>query len=252
MTSIWLLAIFALAGFLIGAILFPRRLTVEVPRTVYRDTPAKKSDRPVSEGAMARRIDDLDLSSVKERLSEEGWDGERIRRAVLAYRQFLYLYGIGTHPIVPWSDDLDQVWHAHILQMRKYEEDCRQLFGETLYHDTAMKRGTKMHAAGVQATRAAYQRTFEPPRNVSSDQAASYRSDSEDSFMPFYMWAAMQPSPAAASYGISAALESPHGANDSWGAHPSGGDSGSTSSPSCGSSCGSSCGGGGGGGCGSS
>ena len=46
------------------------------------------------------------------------------------YKQFLYL--IATNPgevVVPWSEDLDDLWHEHILDTQKYAEDCQAIFG---------------------------------------------------------------------------------------------------------------------------
>lgn len=53
---------------------------------------------------------------------------------VALYRQWLVLClrypDVG---IVP-TTDIDQVWHAHILDTAKYEQDCQHVFGFFLHH----------------------------------------------------------------------------------------------------------------------
>jgi hypothetical protein len=43
----------------------------------------------------------------------------------------VYLYP--NVPIVP-NREIDQVWHQHILDTSKYDEDCQMLFGRVLHH----------------------------------------------------------------------------------------------------------------------
>lgn len=177
-------------------IFLPRRVHVEEIR--YRDRPPKRSDRPLSDGEMRRRLDRLDLSSVEQRLKEKRWSARRIKSILIEYRKFLYLFGTGTNLVVPWSADLDEVWHVHILQMRKYAEDCQMLFGEVLFHDTTVSKGTDRHRHGTSETNAAYRKAFEPGPGTDLHTAHRYRSDSSDLLMPFPMWVALHGSPSGA------------------------------------------------------
>ncbi len=80
----------------------------------------------------------IDLSPISEKLRH----GNPVRwtRAVLAeaetnYRRFLALHLM--HPaesLVP-NEILDEYWHQHILDTRKYAADCETVFGFFLHHD---------------------------------------------------------------------------------------------------------------------
>lgn len=65
-----------------------------------------------------------------------GWDRQRAENAIAQYRRWLWL--LSSYPcerLVP-SRDIDQVWHCHILDTKKYREDCKSLFaGEFLHHN---------------------------------------------------------------------------------------------------------------------
>lgn len=84
------------------------------------------------------RIELLDLDPIKIKLmdSEEGesWSRQTADHADLLYRRFLYLNAkYPSRSIVP-SKLVDTVWHAHILDTRKYAEDCDHIFGQFLHH----------------------------------------------------------------------------------------------------------------------
>jgi hypothetical protein len=85
------------------------------------------------------QINALDFEAIKERLIHrkkggEGWSLERANAAEREYRRFLYLAkkfpNERTAPIV----DVDTFWHHHILDTRKYADDCQRVFGYLLHH----------------------------------------------------------------------------------------------------------------------
>ena len=60
--------------------------------------------------------------------------GDEVLRAVHQYRRFLSLKL--RHPkanLVP-TDDIDLIWHTHILDTENYALDCQKLFGSFLHH----------------------------------------------------------------------------------------------------------------------
>ncbi|WP_347245069.1 glycine-rich domain-containing protein-like [Thermogutta sp.] len=58
-----------------------------------------------------------------------------LEAAALAYRRFLTLHQrYPDRTLVP-SALIDLVWHYHILDTRKYAEDCQRIFGYFLHHD---------------------------------------------------------------------------------------------------------------------
>lgn len=86
-----------------------------------------------------RRADAIDLEPVIFKLvTPDPGDTplslkEADRRAGL-YRQYMALNLMYPHePIVP-TREIDSMWHQHILDTRKYAEDCEQLYGFFLHH----------------------------------------------------------------------------------------------------------------------
>ena len=81
---------------------------------------------------------DLDLSRVKRKIVHPkhglGWSKERADRAEQMYRNFLVLVGLrSAKRLVPF-DDIDEMWHFHILDTVKYRDDCEMIFGHYLDH----------------------------------------------------------------------------------------------------------------------
>ena len=63
----------------------------------------------------------------------KGWTIEKTQQAIADYLKFLTLRHL--YPaleIVP-SEEIDRVWHTHILDTQKYAVDCQQVFGSFLY-----------------------------------------------------------------------------------------------------------------------
>lgn len=77
----------------------------------------------------------LDLAPVKFKLvKESSWDLERANLVEPQYKAFLFLIGTRRdHMFVP-TQDIDTMWHTHILDTRKYMTDCAQYFGEYIHH----------------------------------------------------------------------------------------------------------------------
>jgi hypothetical protein len=86
-----------------------------------------------------RKIDELDLSMVKMKLclpiekEGKGWTSERVDIVELWYRRFLKLCAVRSKDLVP-TKLVDEMWHAHILDTRKYHADCQAIFGHYLHH----------------------------------------------------------------------------------------------------------------------
>lgn len=82
-------------------------------------------------------IANLDLEPVAYKLRTKlKWPEERIEQAIEAYRKFLQQVrdaGQGAYHR-PTSEDVDEVWHAHILHTRKYAEDCAAALGWFFHH----------------------------------------------------------------------------------------------------------------------
>jgi hypothetical protein len=88
--------------------------------------------------AAVELVDSVDLTPISRQLQHddpETWTAESIDKIELKYRRFLVLNVL--HPNTTLSVDkaLDDYWHQHILDTRKYAEDCQRVFGYFLHHD---------------------------------------------------------------------------------------------------------------------
>jgi hypothetical protein len=82
------------------------------------------------------KVNLIDFSPLKMKLLHENWSEESIDQAESSYKRFLVLrlvYGANI-AFVP-NHIIDEYWHYHILDTRKYAMDCNQLFGKFIHHD---------------------------------------------------------------------------------------------------------------------
>lgn len=187
-------------------------------------------------------IQALDLSKVKEKLkSKKGfwwkWKND-VNKIELQYKQFLYTAAINPEEIVvPFSQDMDDLWHEHILDTSKYEKDCMAIFGKIFHHNPHLPVGSKEQVKAYTKTKEMYKEAFaEKAKSKSSDNPGC----SGSTFIPIFCGGGVSQSHAAVSHHDSGSHSHDSGGHSS----DSGGHSGcGGSSASCG-------GGGGGGGCG--
>jgi hypothetical protein len=113
-------------------------------------------------------INALDLEPIKQRLMNrsgaKGWTPERADAVEREYRRFLCLVKIYRDaPLAPVID-VDEFWHYHILDTKKYAADCERVFGYFLHHfPYAGMRGKEDEEARERIatrTRAMYEKTF--------------------------------------------------------------------------------------------
>lgn len=190
-------------------------------------------------------IRDLDLTTVKNKLaSKKSWwwnSWNDIDKLELEYKQFLYLIAINSDKmVVPWTQDLDDLWHEHILDTQKYADDCQKIFGKFIHHNPHVPKGSSKHSTAFNDTKKMYKEAFKEKADKKksgssgSGCGAGCGSTNNTVIMPV----------------VFCGSASSHSSGSSCSSGTSGGSSCSTSSCSSGSSCGSSCGGGGcGGGC---
>ncbi len=89
-----------------------------------------------------RAIENLNLRMIKEKLMQaKGWTQEQADIAEKWYKRFLILrVKYPDHNAVP-NELIDSVWHQHILDTRKYTDDCAGIFGEFLHHRPSYDKG---------------------------------------------------------------------------------------------------------------
>lgn len=81
-------------------------------------------------------LDDPEVAlSFTDRLARENdWTMEYAVRAILEYKKFIFLLTISKSPLTP-SDQVDQVWHLHLLYTQSYWEDfCEKTINKKIHH----------------------------------------------------------------------------------------------------------------------
>jgi len=94
---------------------------------------AVRSDQEVREA-----IENIDLEPIKVKLMDkdegQGWTLNQANEIEVWYRRFLFLsWKHQEQSIVP-NKLVDKFWHQHILDTRKYAEDCERIFGFFFHH----------------------------------------------------------------------------------------------------------------------
>jgi hypothetical protein len=65
---------------------------------------------------------------------ENGWSLEYAMETVLEYKKFMFLLCVADHPLTP-SDQVDQVWHLHLLYTESYWVSfCEHTIGRKIHH----------------------------------------------------------------------------------------------------------------------
>jgi hypothetical protein len=79
--------------------------------------------------------DDTSSLTFSDRLAREnGWTKEFTLRAIEEYKKFMFLICTVDHPLTP-SDEVDQVWHLHLLYTQSYwKEFCAVILKKEIHH----------------------------------------------------------------------------------------------------------------------
>lgn len=96
---------------------------------------------------------------------DNGWAAPYTRRVVEQYRRYAYLCCTAGHVVVP-SEQVDQVWHQHLLDTQPYWDIfCKQVLRRPLHHRPS-KGGINdrhRHIELYEQTLASYERAFSSP-----------------------------------------------------------------------------------------
>jgi len=110
--------------------------------TTHMIAQAPSNELPISRALSAeeKRCIDListyDLSPIREKIVKDNALPESIvDEAILEYRKYMILLRIGFQELTMCSQEVDEVWHAHILFTQSYAKFCRQAFGGFVHHD---------------------------------------------------------------------------------------------------------------------
>lgn len=115
----------------------------------------------------------LDLSFLEQRLSSKlKWSDSKIKNTIRRYKNFLILRYKYPEPLGP-TEDIDEVWHAHILHTTEYFRDCKAIFGYYIHHNPFNEVGNKEAEAGMDKiyyrTSELYIQEFQEPYSLNLD-----------------------------------------------------------------------------------
>jgi hypothetical protein len=84
------------------------------------------------------KLDSLNLETIAQKLmhpkSGQGWTSSQVNQAITHYKLFLYLIYLYPNRAIAPTPEIDTIWHQHILDTRKYAQDCQWLFGYFVHH----------------------------------------------------------------------------------------------------------------------
>lgn len=110
-------------------------------------------------------LDEPDISfGFTDRIARENdWTIEYSIRTILEYKKFIFLLTIANHPLTP-SDQVDQVWHLHLIYTQSYwEEFCGTILNKKIHHNPT-NGGTSEKIKFInwyEKTKELYLKTFE-------------------------------------------------------------------------------------------
>jgi hypothetical protein len=126
------------------------------------------------------KIDDPEATfAFSTRLQRENdWTSLFAARAVEEYKRFLYLARVSGHEVTP-SQEVDEVWHLHLLYTRSYWNDlCATVLMRPLHHGPTKggRREDRRYLDNYTATLDAYRHEFreEPPADLWPDAVSRF------------------------------------------------------------------------------
>jgi hypothetical protein len=106
--------------------------------------------------------------------SEAGLNEEEVELAIEEYRRFLILKIENPRENLAPTILMDKAWHMHILDTRRYAEDCEVMFGRFLHHrpsydrDESTERGNALVVASEMLSSLYSDRFGHDPLDVSA------------------------------------------------------------------------------------
>lgn len=105
--------------------------------TAIQTSPDLVGPLPTPVDELLPTVQKLDFSRLRFKYaeaSEAEMTGEQWDKAELEYRRFLHLKKLYPGVSMVPSKQVDQIWHAHILDTKAYREDCEKVFGRFIDH----------------------------------------------------------------------------------------------------------------------
>ncbi len=124
------------------------------------------------EKLQAYNLDDphSDLLFSQRLANENVWPNEFGKRVIEEYKKFVFLAMHAGHPVTP-SDEVDQVWHLHMIYTYEYWTNfCQNVLGRRLHHGPTKggKQENEKYDDWYTKTKESYKRFFleEPPEDI--------------------------------------------------------------------------------------
>jgi hypothetical protein len=140
----------------------------------------------IEQEALWTKLNNLELDepaasfSFSDRLAREnGWTFSFAIRAVEEYKKFIFLICISSHPLTP-SDEVDQVWHLHLLYTQSYWIDmCKKILQREIHHGPTRGGNAERNKFKnwYQETKDLYTKTFgqAPPADIWPNEEKRFR-----------------------------------------------------------------------------
>lgn len=96
--------------------------------------PLAQEEKRLAEAiSLVNQLDFTDQNTTL--ISYHGWEADKVIETEAIYRKWLVLHKLYDQDVeLAPNKQLDDYWHFHILDTRKYIKDCELVFGEYLHH----------------------------------------------------------------------------------------------------------------------
>lgn len=149
-----------------------------------------QTPRALPDDDLGRRLGTLDLEPIKLKLCDpregKGWPRARADDLEIKYLRFLYLTLSRQDTTFVPTREIDELWHAHILDTRRYAKDCETIFGEFVHHLPSLGMRGPEDALNLsrsfEETRRIYEETFGEPYAPAEDEEGGRQYDACGAF----------------------------------------------------------------------
>ena len=130
---------------------------------------------------MLEALHRADLWFVEERLTrKQEYSADRAREAILEFKRYMALVGLGYRGLGMVSPEVDEVWHAFILFTKDYAAFCQAAFGEFIHHVPRTSRDV-LPGVGAERFLQAYREVFGALPEVWRERIGEGRADKDPS-----------------------------------------------------------------------
>jgi len=108
-------------------------------------------------------VNSLDFAQMDDKLiNYYGWSKEDVTLMNDYYKKWLVVHVCYPELATAPSTKLDEYWHMHILDTKKYMEDCQLIFGKYLHHYPyfGLENDIKSLDAGFELTKKLFMKHF--------------------------------------------------------------------------------------------